>query len=539
MVDAPNVRIVPGASPAVSLAKTQKKKRRSNKPKTADSPAEGSVILPEATSATLVDRAPEEADVKEGTVAPEVVAPSEAPTFDDLTTRSSPVVELLQKRLKALNKKISRVTSYASTDYEKLNDDQKRTLKTLPSLEAVQKELEDVKKLIESHEADLARELAARRADTGATEAARIADAVAAAEASSVSKASAILSLIHLHTCLSNRQPLPVVLDFNDAEGEAIFSLCSTLISEESEFKQAAVSGLLSGEGAFDGVSYARLLDIVQSFLNPPREPTPLPAEPDAATEVSSEPASNSQTESQPLAGIPAASGSLSGAGSFRFMQASELETTDFENTAEWVEKSEIELTHNGVLEHAESTPSAAEGDGAPTQPIDWAEADEEGGLPSIANLQASFAPSGSATPVVETADVSTPAPVNGVEAAAAIQSDDGFTQSRGRGRGRGYRGEGRGGRGGGFRGERGGYRGERGGFRGGNRGGERGGYRSDRGGRSDGEWRSDENRGRGRGRGRGHRGGDRGDRGGDRGDRGDRGGDRGGYHEGRGAPPS
>jgi hypothetical protein len=34
-------------------------------------------------------------------------------------------------------------------DYEKLNDDQKRTLKTLPSLEAVQKELEDVKKLIE------------------------------------------------------------------------------------------------------------------------------------------------------------------------------------------------------------------------------------------------------------------------------------------------------------------------------------------------------------------------------------------------------
>jgi hypothetical protein len=32
---------------------------------------------------------------------------------------------------------------------DKLNDDQKRTLKTLPSLEAVQKELEEVKKAIE------------------------------------------------------------------------------------------------------------------------------------------------------------------------------------------------------------------------------------------------------------------------------------------------------------------------------------------------------------------------------------------------------
>ncbi|KAG2150828.1 hypothetical protein DEU56DRAFT_778690 [Suillus clintonianus] len=478
MADAPNIRIVPGALPPTSQSKIQKKKRRSTKPKTADSPAEGSVIIPDVASAALVDRAPEEADLKEGTVAPELVAPSEAPTFDDLTSKSSPVVELLQKRLKSLNKKISRVASYASTDHEKLNDDQKRTLKTLPLLEAVQKELEDVKKLIESHEADLAREMAAKRADAEAAEAVRVADAVAAAEASSASKASAILSLIRLHTCLSTRQPLPAALDFNDAEGEAIFSLCSTLISEESEFKQVALSGLLSGQGDFNGVSYARLLDIVQSFLNPPREPTPLPAEPDAATEVASEPSSDSHTESQPIAGIPPVSGSLSGTGSFHFMQASELETTDFENTAEWVEKSEIELTQNGVLEHEEPIHSAAEGDGTSTQPIDWAEADEEGGLPSIANLQASFAPSGSATPVVEPV----PAPLNGVEAVAATApepEDDGFTQSRGRGRGRGFRGEGRGGRGG-YRGRgdfRGGDRGTyRGGYRGGDRGGERGG---------------------------------------------------------------
>ncbi|KAG2032456.1 hypothetical protein BDR03DRAFT_752180 [Suillus americanus] len=164
MVDAPNVRVVPGpnALPPTSQAKTQKKKRRSNKPKTTNSLAEGFVIVPDTTSAVLFDRAPEEADVKEGRVVPELVAPSEAPTFGDLAIKSSPIVEILQKRLKALNKKISRIANYATVDYEKLDDDQKRTLKTLPSLEAVQKELKDVKHLIEvrSHEADLAREIA-------------------------------------------------------------------------------------------------------------------------------------------------------------------------------------------------------------------------------------------------------------------------------------------------------------------------------------------------------------------------------------------
>jgi hypothetical protein len=45
-------------------------------------------------------------------------------------------------------------------------------------------------------------------------------------------------------------------------------------------------------------------------------------------------------------------------------MQASELlEAPDFENTAEWVEKSEIELTQNGVPELTEPTPSVAERD--------------------------------------------------------------------------------------------------------------------------------------------------------------------------------
>jgi hypothetical protein len=95
VADTPDVRVIPNALPPTSRVKTQKKKRRSNKPKTADSPAEGSIIAQDITSAALIDRASEEADAKEGTVAPELVTPSEAPAFGDLTTKSSSVVDLL------------------------------------------------------------------------------------------------------------------------------------------------------------------------------------------------------------------------------------------------------------------------------------------------------------------------------------------------------------------------------------------------------------------------------------------------------------
>ena len=105
MVDLSTVRIVPGAPPP-DPSKMQKKKRRANKPKTAESPAEGSVVLPDATPAMVVEQSSEQANLKEASVAPEHVAPSEAPTFDDPILKSSPVVEILQKRLKALNKKI-------------------------------------------------------------------------------------------------------------------------------------------------------------------------------------------------------------------------------------------------------------------------------------------------------------------------------------------------------------------------------------------------------------------------------------------------
>jgi hypothetical protein len=103
---------------------------------------------------------------------------------------------------------------------------------------------------------------------------------------------------------------------------------------------------------------------------------------------------------------------------------------------------------------------------------IDWA--DEDGGLPSIDGLHATFGKSGSATPVTpaETGEeVQELATVNGIHTngvSITNQQDDGFTQARGgRVRTRGFRGDRGSGRGV-FRGGR--DRGFRGGFRSGDR---------------------------------------------------------------------
>jgi len=166
MPEAVAQRIVPGAPPPAPLTKNQKKKRKGKGKSDQDEAAS----IPDTTSAALIEKAPEPSDIQEGAVAPELIARSESQApipEDDLLLKLSPIVDLVHKRLKATTKKIvsaysrssscnlfsyvgkSRMSVYAATDPEKLNDDQKRSLKTLPTLEAVQKELGEVKKAIE------------------------------------------------------------------------------------------------------------------------------------------------------------------------------------------------------------------------------------------------------------------------------------------------------------------------------------------------------------------------------------------------------
>ncbi|WVQ77430.1 hypothetical protein IAR50_007116 [Cryptococcus sp. DSM 104548] len=60
-----------------------------------------------------------------------------------------PVEELIHKRTKALGKKIQRFKAYASQKPEQLNEDQKSGLASLPQLEGIYKELEDLSKQVE------------------------------------------------------------------------------------------------------------------------------------------------------------------------------------------------------------------------------------------------------------------------------------------------------------------------------------------------------------------------------------------------------
>ena len=157
-------RIVPGAPPPVVSA--PKKNKRSRKPKKKaeeEAPVEGDAASAQGTAEAPEPRAP--------TPVPEIIEQIEIPdisaTEEDVLSKPSPIMKLVNKRYQANGRKIVspsyspycratvshksqlRITSYVSMDLEKLNDDQKRSLKSLPTLEAVQKELAEVKTAIE------------------------------------------------------------------------------------------------------------------------------------------------------------------------------------------------------------------------------------------------------------------------------------------------------------------------------------------------------------------------------------------------------
>jgi len=104
------LKIVPGAPP-MQLTKSQLKKRRKAKGKgDEDAPDSPSSVIPDATSAALIEEAPV---LSEGAkLAPELVA-QPAPKADE-EVKPSPIVDLINKRVKAANKKIVRCGSRSS-----------------------------------------------------------------------------------------------------------------------------------------------------------------------------------------------------------------------------------------------------------------------------------------------------------------------------------------------------------------------------------------------------------------------------------------
>ncbi|TFY65892.1 hypothetical protein EVG20_g5196 [Dentipellis fragilis] len=330
-------RIVPGAPPPALASKSAKKKRKAGKPKGEfDSPALTPVSIPDAASAALIDHAPQPSDIREGSVAESLlVQPPETATangsgnglssaVEDPNRKTSPIVEIVSKKLKATTKKITRMQSYASTDPAKLNDDQRRTLRTLPSLEAVAKELEEVKKAIEHYEAEQATEQAFKQLAAERAEAERLAAAIIEAREAHAARTAALLNFIRLQSLLATRHPAATAIAFEEPEVPAIFSAVDTLLGEENEHRQNLIGGLLSGEGEYQGILHSRFLDLANAALNQP-EPEEVPVE-----EIAAVLAAEAAAESVPDV-LPAAPGG------FHFMQESELENP-LGTSHEWVD---------------------------------------------------------------------------------------------------------------------------------------------------------------------------------------------------------
>lgn len=521
MSEAPTLRIVPGAPPPTPLTKSQRKKRRAANAQKGDehdveSPVASGHGLNSALDSALVETATSDLtpslvskpeDVTDTAIASEAAADILSPTslLNLPLKKTSAIVELVNKRHRTLHKKIQRIKEYSSKPAESLNEDQKRTLATLPQLEASSREVEEVRKAIEVHEAEEAANDSRRLAEIEAIVKQRIADAVSESRntitARTVQLVMVMRELPRLHSVTSSEE-----------ESSLVAEVTAALESGGQSQVETTVGLFLTGKG-----NYSKLVALVEAAQHPPSRTATPAAEPEVAEEP--------HAEESAIKGAPSTSNMT---GSYHFMQESELEPpTPFDEGAEWVDHPEAAA----VLHHAPKGEPAGTNPGRVESHIDWAAEDHEDALPSISGLQEQFGTSGQATPITEAPDTAFPTETSGGwgDAADATkqpkqEESDGFTTipnkrggpggdwrggDRARGRG-GYRGRSNGGgdwRAGsgsgnwGSRENREGSGGEgsgRGGYRG---GGDRG--RGEFRGRARGEWRGrGGERGRGEGRG-------------------------------------
>ncbi|KAF8577303.1 hypothetical protein K439DRAFT_1664273 [Ramaria rubella] len=461
----PAQRIVPGAPPPPPLSKSQKKKRKSViKPKVADAPSAESILaISDSPMASSVEKAHEEPSIQKDVAGETSVAPPLDPIPEvvlDKSKKASPAVELLNKRIKVQTKKlsisasnhavsdlpvtrkgeremgiastprrkmwqISRIAVYSSKLPSELNEDQRKSVASLPFIQGAVKELEETKKAVEVLETEEAKEREKQHAEEEKAMSDRIAQAVSDTTVSHEQRISEILSLLRLSSLLAASDPTTFTLTIDEKERHALYITAETLLGFECPKKAEVVSGLLHGHGDIDGVAYERLWEVVEAHRNPPveREPTPIPEEPvqpeaEIHQPVAVEAVSVLVTATEPVSGASEAVVAAASSGSFHFMQESELEASSFEHGAEWVEKPEesevvetpapvlagdaleslaaidtgIPLGINGVT-HLEEPPLSAV-----SVALDWA-ADDGDGLPSINSLHAKFGTSGEATP--------------------------------------------------------------------------------------------------------------------------------------------
>ncbi|KAG8834678.1 hypothetical protein FRC17_007763 [Serendipita sp. 399] len=413
---APALRIVPGAPPPAALSKSQKKKRRAahGQGKAEENEFDSPITngLNSALDSALVDTVPatkglplslvtKPEDIANAAIASETAADliSATSIIPASAKRNSAVVELVNKRHRTLHKKIQRIKEYSSKPTDTLNEDQKKTLATLPALEASSKEVEAVREAIEAHEAEEAANESRRLAEIEAIVKQRIADAVSEARSTAISRTVDLVTLI---------RELPQLSRSTEGDGAIIAELEAALQERDKSKLETTVGLFIAGQG-----NYSKLIGILNAHLNPP----PRTATPVAEEQPEPEYTRELTPEASAIGGIPP---TATMSGSYHFMQESELEpSTPFDEGAEWVEHSDA-ATAPAAEPPIGIKQTTAEG------AIDWA-AEDTGDLPPISGLQEHFGASGQATP---TADAPTGVEVMGVvNGVATVDVDVGATE--------------------------------------------------------------------------------------------------------------
>jgi hypothetical protein len=74
-------------------------------------------------------------------------------------------------------------------------------------------------------------------------------------QAHHLAKTSDLLSYLRLYPLFTAGHPAALALNLDNLESGAVFSTSEILLGDEKDHKQIVLSGFLSGEGHYDGVS--------------------------------------------------------------------------------------------------------------------------------------------------------------------------------------------------------------------------------------------------------------------------------------------
>ncbi|KAH8928150.1 hypothetical protein BT69DRAFT_621398, partial [Atractiella rhizophila] len=143
-------------------------------------------------------------------------------------------VNTVNKRIKALTKKIQRITGYEAST-EPLNADQKKAITTKPALEATMKELQELLGVLEKEEEEEEERIRQIKEEEEVRVQARVKAAVEATKKSANADLSLLLQFLHLHALFHQQSDAsvvpPVVLKATGDEKAAVEALHDTFVN--------------------------------------------------------------------------------------------------------------------------------------------------------------------------------------------------------------------------------------------------------------------------------------------------------------------